>query len=314
MGRLAAAEVHDRRPAVIAAHSVEPQPVEQVRVVAEAEERLGVGADQLRVEVAQHGDLVAAADGGQHGADGRVGEGGVQVGRSLGRRALAARRRVLDRLHADLLAQPAQAQLVHLGRDARARERRRHDGDAITRRQLRRRGNSMPPLDQGAPAQMPTAPRREPFSRRAEIACRDDRRQPTRLPGPRQWLGCWPDPPPHPSGATAAGDPGRARSPARRHRHGRQRAVGARAGPVPHRGAPGRRGEPDGRPARRDRARHLDDLGLRVLDRELAPLAGGGALPHGLQQGRHPPPPRRARPRWGSASAGPDAGRGCGAA
>ena len=78
--------------------------------------------------------------------------------------------------------------------------------------------------------------------------------------------------------------------------------------------APGRRGRADGRPARRDRARHLDDLGLRVLDRELAPLAGGGALPHGLQQGRHPPPPRRAGRASACASAGPGGARGCGAA
>jgi hypothetical protein len=71
--------------------------------------------------------------------------------------------------------------------------------------------------------------------------------------------------------------------------------VGPGPQPVPHRGPPRRRGRADGRAARRHRTRGVDRLGLRVLDRELAPLARRGPIPHGLQQGRDPPAARRAR-------------------
>ena len=40
-------------------------------------------------------------------------------------------------------------------------------------------------------------------------------------------------------------------------------------------------------------------VGLRVLDRELEALARRGALPHGLQPRRHPPPARRSSTSWG---------------
>ena len=56
-----------------------PEPVEEVGVVAVAQEGLRVGADQVRVEVRDHRDLVLASDRGQHRPDLRVAERRVQV-------------------------------------------------------------------------------------------------------------------------------------------------------------------------------------------------------------------------------------------
>ena len=53
---------------------------------------------------------------------------------------------------------------------------------------------------------------------------------------------------------------------------------------------------------RRDRGRREAHVGVRLLDRELAALAGGGALPDGLQPRRDPPPARPAA-RVGGAGA-----------
>ena len=49
-------------------------------------------ADHVRIEVWQHGDLVRSPDGGQDGADRRVGEGGHEVVRPVLRRAVLTRR------------------------------------------------------------------------------------------------------------------------------------------------------------------------------------------------------------------------------
>ena len=55
-------------------------------------------------------------------------------------------------------------------------------------------------------------------------------------------------------------------------------------------------------------------LGVRVLHRELAAQPRRGALPHGLQPRRDPPPGRRDARAWACGCAGRGAGRGCGAA
>ncbi|MGB8202056.1 MAG: hypothetical protein WCF33_20600 [Pseudonocardiaceae bacterium] len=69
-----AAEVHHCGAAVVADDARVPQPVQQIGVVAVADERLGIGQDDVRVEEGQHGELVIASDRGQHRADGGVGE------------------------------------------------------------------------------------------------------------------------------------------------------------------------------------------------------------------------------------------------
>jgi hypothetical protein len=102
-----------------------PQPRQEVGVVRVAEERLGVGAHQVGIEVRDDGDLVLAADRRQHGADLRVGEGRVDVGRPLLRgRTEAARRRVLDGHEPRHLCQAPHRLLVHLRRETRCGERR----------------------------------------------------------------------------------------------------------------------------------------------------------------------------------------------
>jgi hypothetical protein len=59
--------------------------------------------DQMR----QHGDLIVAADAGDHRGDVRVGERSVDVGRPVRRAGpQPARRRVLDRDQAELIAEP----------------------------------------------------------------------------------------------------------------------------------------------------------------------------------------------------------------
>ena len=73
------AEMDLGRAAVEAGDSVEPEPVQQVGVVAVSEEPLRVLPHDVRVQVAEHRDLVFAADGRQDRAHGRVGEGGEEV-------------------------------------------------------------------------------------------------------------------------------------------------------------------------------------------------------------------------------------------
>ena len=73
------------RTAVEAGDPVAPQPVQEVGVVAVAEEGLGVGADQVRVEVRHHRDLVLAADRRQHRPDLGIAEGRVEVGGAVPR-------------------------------------------------------------------------------------------------------------------------------------------------------------------------------------------------------------------------------------
>jgi len=118
------AEVDLRGASVEAGDAVGPQPVEQVGVVAVAEERLGVGAHQLGVEVGHDGDLVLASDGREHGPDPGVAERRVQVGGPvLRRRTEAAGRGVLDRHEAGQVLKPPHRLLVHLRRDRRRGER-----------------------------------------------------------------------------------------------------------------------------------------------------------------------------------------------
>ena len=81
---------------------------------------------------------------------------------------------------------------------------------------------------------------------------------------------------------------------ARRDRHGRQRPLGQRPRPAPDEGPRGGRGSPARRRRRGDRDRRDPRVGVRLLHRELAALARRGALPHGVQPRRHPPPPRPA--------------------
>ena len=75
-----------------AGDAVGPEPAEQVGVVAVAEERLGVGAHEVGVQVRDHRDLVVAADGGQDGPDLRVAERRVEVGRPVARGVASSRR------------------------------------------------------------------------------------------------------------------------------------------------------------------------------------------------------------------------------
>ena len=92
----------------------------------------------------------------------------------------------------------------------------------------------------------------------------------------------------------AAEDSRRAGAAARRAGDGRQRPVGQAARPAADRGPQGRGVRALRRDHGRDRAGHPVPVGLRVLDRELAPVAGRGPVPDGLQPGRDPPPPRPA--------------------
>ncbi len=78
-------------------------------------------------------------------------------------------------------------------------------------------------------------------------------------------------------------------------RHGRQRTLGQRAGPAPHRGARRRRDRPARCGERRPRDRHQVDHPLRLLHRELAPPARRSALPHELQPVAADAPGRRAQ-------------------
>jgi hypothetical protein len=99
MKRTAAPKVDHRRSAVVGDHAQPHQVVQQVGVVAVAEERLGVGGEHVGIEVLEHCDLVVATDRRHHRPDGRIGEGIVEIAGALARRSVTgARCRVLDRL------------------------------------------------------------------------------------------------------------------------------------------------------------------------------------------------------------------------
>jgi len=126
------AEVNLGGAAVEAGDAFVPQPVQHVGVVAIAEERLGVGADDLAVQVRNNRDLVLAPHRGQHCSDLRVTERGIQVQCPISRRrSQAPSRRVLNRLQAGDLRQPFHGLLMYVGRDSRRRERRRQDRDLV---------------------------------------------------------------------------------------------------------------------------------------------------------------------------------------
>lgn len=127
-------QVHLGGTAVEARHAVRPQPLVQVGVVAVAEERLGVRAHGVRVQVTDHGDLVLPAHRGDHRPDLLVCERRVQVPRPvLGARPKLPGGGVLDRHQSGYLGQAAHRLLVHRGREAGSRERRRDDGDPVAR-------------------------------------------------------------------------------------------------------------------------------------------------------------------------------------
>lgn len=111
-------EMHHGRPAVEGDDPVPPEEVQQVRVVGVPEERLGVGSDQVGIEVGGHGDLVVAADDGEYRLDVRVGEGGVEIAGAVRRRgAQDPGRRVLHRQQAQLVAQPTESLLMQSRED-----------------------------------------------------------------------------------------------------------------------------------------------------------------------------------------------------
>jgi hypothetical protein len=123
---------------VIAGDAVGPEPVQEVGVVGVAEEGLGIGPERLRIQMPQHGDLVVAADGGEHGPDARIGVGGHEVGGPFGGRRVAAGGGVFDRLQIEDLAEAPQALLVHGGEVGRGGVGRRDDGDPVAGSELGR--------------------------------------------------------------------------------------------------------------------------------------------------------------------------------
>ena len=126
------AEMHLRGSAVETRDAVPPQPVQDVRVVAVAEERLRIRLRELRIEMRGDQDLVVAADGREDRPDRRVGEGLVHVGGArFGTRAELPRRRVLDRHESGERGQPAHRLLVDRGRDRGRREGRREHRDTV---------------------------------------------------------------------------------------------------------------------------------------------------------------------------------------
>ena len=280
-----------------------PQPVQQVGVVAVAEERLRVGADHLRVQVRQHGELVVAADRRHDCADRAVGER-----RSSGRRPAhcgAADRRVvgystgtspsssLDELHGELVhgpgtprAPPRTATRPRPGRPATASAARSAPGASAH--------------PAGAPhARVFTRVVRNPSSGALYRATRGASRHSTRggAATSRRIASCGElaGPAAAPVRRAAAGHP----APSWCRGTSRSSWTATAAGRT-RRGLPRTEGHRAGEAALMDVLHGAIELGigtisrLRVLDRELAPLTGRGALPDGLQQGRHPPPPRRA--------------------
>ena len=102
-----------------------PQPVQHIGVVAVPEERLRVPYGFRGVQERQYSHLVVTAAGRQHGANGRVGEGGHEVrGTVFGPGMDAARGVGLDRFQTELLAKASHAELVNRLEQSRSRERR----------------------------------------------------------------------------------------------------------------------------------------------------------------------------------------------
>jgi predicted Zn-dependent protease with MMP-like domain len=118
------------RSAVEARDPVEPQPVQQVRVVAVTEEPRGVLADDVSVEVAEHGHLVVAADRREDRAHGRIGERRHQILSALRRARGPAREGILHWLDPDDLTKPTQGLLVDRGVPLGAA----HDGETTATR------------------------------------------------------------------------------------------------------------------------------------------------------------------------------------
>ena len=197
-------------------------------------------------------------------------------------------------------------------------------------------GCSAPPV--GSPARPARRRRRSACSARCWPATGRSSRPPTRATSrrPADWsrrsspgtwsAGCarWPtwnartvrrtvrQPTPHPSGARPPDLP---RELVPRHvaivMDGNGRWA-KRAGAAAHQGPRGGGVLAVRRRRGRDRGRRAGDLGVRLLDRELDPLARRGPLPHGVQPGRDPATPRRdARARREGPLGGPGA-RGCG--
>lgn len=121
------------RAAVVPLNAQAPEPVEDVGVVAVADERLGVGHGKCGVEVRDDEDLVIPADRGEDRADTRVGECRVHVcGPGLRGRTQLARRRILDRNQTRERFDPAQRLLMQRRGDGRGSEGGREDGDAVS--------------------------------------------------------------------------------------------------------------------------------------------------------------------------------------
>jgi len=130
----------------------------QVGVVAVTEERLGVAGEDLGIQVAEDFYLVFPANAGEHGLDLRVAERRVQVLGPFGWGSLPGPGRgVLDRLQAELIPQPRQAQLERQRADGRAAPRRGEHGDAVATPRLGRVGE-------------PANHRLLPFRQLAEVA------------------------------------------------------------------------------------------------------------------------------------------------
>ena len=81
-------------------------------------------ADDVSVEVAEHGDLVVAADRREYRAHGRIGERRHQILSPLRRARGPAREGILHWLDADDLTKPTQGLLVDRGVPLGGRPRR----------------------------------------------------------------------------------------------------------------------------------------------------------------------------------------------
>lgn len=111
--RTGASEFDHHRPAVVTHDAQVPEEGQQVGVVAVPEERLGIGAQELVVQVWKDGDLVVTADAGDHRLDLGVGECRVDIGGPLGRgRPHGPRRRILHHFEPELVTESAQPQLI----------------------------------------------------------------------------------------------------------------------------------------------------------------------------------------------------------
>lgn len=130
--RTGASEFDHHRPAVVAHDAQVPEEGQQVGVVAVPEERLGIGAQELTVQVREDGDLVVTTDAGDHGLDLGVGERRVDVGGPLGRgRPHGARRRILHHFEPELVAESTQSQLVGQRKNPGKPGGRGDDGDTV---------------------------------------------------------------------------------------------------------------------------------------------------------------------------------------